>query len=95
MDKMDAYREKLEAQLKEWKTKIEMLEDKAAKATGETKTDLMRAIGELRQKKEVVKEKWSELQKEGSSAWDTMKEGLEKAVSELKSALDKVVSRFK
>lgn len=95
MDKKDVYREKLEAQLKEWKAKLEMLEDKAAKATGETKTELMRAIGELRQKKEVVKEKWNELQKESSAAWDTMKEGLEKAASELKSALDKVVSRFK
>ena len=95
MEKMEAYREKLEAQLKEWKTKIEMLEKKAAKATGETKTELMKSIGELRQKKELVKEKWNALQKESSSAWDTMKEGLEKAASEFKSALDKVASRFK
>ena len=41
MDKKDLYREKLEAQLKEWKAKIEMLEEKAAKATGETKTELL------------------------------------------------------
>jgi phosphoenolpyruvate-protein kinase (PTS system EI component) len=95
MDKMDAYRERLEAQLKDWKVKIEMLEKKASEATGETKTELMRAIGELRQKKGLVKEKWTELQKEGSAAWDTMKDGLEKAASEFKSALDKVVSRFK
>jgi phosphoenolpyruvate-protein kinase (PTS system EI component) len=95
MDKMEAYREKLEAQLKEWKAKIDMLEKRAAEASGETKTELMRAIGELRQKKELVKEKWTELQKEGSAAWDRMKEGLEKAASEFKSALDRVVSRFK
>ena len=95
MDKMEAYREKLDAQLKEWMAKIEMLEKKAAEATGETKAELMRAIGELRQKKELVKEKWTQLQKESSTAWDTMKEGLEKAASEFKSALDKVVSRFK
>lgn len=95
MDKMEAYREKLEAQLKEWKAKLEMLEKKAAEASGETKTELMRLIGELRQKIELVKQKWSELQKESSVAWDTMKEGVEKAASEFKSALDKVVSRFK
>ena len=95
MDKMEAYREKLDEQLKEWKAKIDMLEKKAAEATGETKTELMRVIGELRQKKDLVKEKLTELQKESSAAWDTMKEGLEKAVSEFKSALDKVVSRFK
>ena len=95
MDKMEAYREKLDEQLKEWKAKIKMLEKKATEATGETKTELMRAIGELRQKKEVVKGKWIELQKESSAAWDTLKEGVEKAASEFKSALDKVISRFK
>jgi len=95
MDKMEAYREKLDEQLKEWKAKIEMLEKKAAEATGETETELMRAIGELRQKKEVVKGKCIELQKESSAAWDTLKEGVEKAASEFKSALDKVFSRFK
>jgi hypothetical protein len=95
MDKIEAYREKLEVQLKEWKAKIEMLEKKVTEVSGETKTELMKSIGELRQKKEVVKEKLNELQKVSSAAWDTMKEGLEKASSEFKSALDKVVSRFK
>ena len=89
------YRQKLEAQLKEWKAIIEMLEERSAHATGETKIELKRAIGELLQKVEVVKEKMNELHKEGSVAWETMKEGLEKAASELKNALDKVVSRFK
>ncbi len=95
MDKMEAYREKLEAQLKEWKAKIEMLEEKAVRATGETKAELTRAIAELRQNKEVVKEKWSELQKQSGAAWDTMKEGVEKKAAELKEALDKIVARFK
>ncbi len=95
MDKMEAYREKFEAQLKEWKAKIEMLENKAAEASGETRSELMRVIGDLRQKKGLVKEKLTELQKESSAAWDTMKDGVEKAASEFKSALDKVVSRFK
>ncbi len=95
MDKMEAYREKFEAQLKEWKAKIEMLENKAAEASGETRNELMRVIGDLRQKKGLVKEKLTELQKESSAAWDTMKDGVEKAASEFKSALDKVVSRFK
>jgi uncharacterized coiled-coil DUF342 family protein len=95
MNKMDEYREKLETQMKEWKARIDMLEEKAANATGETKTEFMRLIGELRQKKEIVNGKWNELQKEGGAAWDTLKEGLEKAVSELKSTLDKVISRFK
>jgi len=95
MEKMEEYRQKLEAQLKEWKAKIELLEDKAAKATGETRTELVRAIDELRQKKGVVKDKLNELQKESGVVWEQMKERVDKAASELKSALDKVLSRFK
>lgn len=95
MEKMEEYRQKLEAQLKEWKAKIELLEDKAAKATGETRADLVRAIDELRQKKGVVRDKLNELQKESGVVWEQMKERVDKAASELKSALDKVLSRFK
>lgn len=95
MDKIQAYRDKLEAQLKEWKEKISVLEETAAKATGETKAEMLQSIKELRQKKAVVKEKWDALQKETGIAFDKMTEGAEKAATELKSAIDKVVSRFK
>lgn len=95
MDKKEVFREKIEAQLKEWKAKIEMLEDKAAKATGETKAELTRAIEEVRRKKVDAKEKLNELQKVSGETWESMKEGVEKAVAEFKSALDRVISRFK
>ncbi len=95
MEKKEEYRKRMDAQLKEWKTKIEMLEVKGAKFTEATKTEFMREMEELRKKKGVVKEKWDELQKVGGESWDTMKGGLEKASAELKSALDKMISRFK
>jgi len=95
MDKMQAYRDKLEAQLKEWKEKIVVLEEAAARATGETKAEMLQSIKELRQKKTVVKEKWDALQKETGIAFEKMTEGVEKAATELKDAIDKVVSRFK
>jgi uncharacterized coiled-coil DUF342 family protein len=95
MDKQEEYRKKLEAQLKEWKAKIDDLEARGAKFTSEAKTELMKEIKELRQKKGIVKEKWNELQKVSADSWDSMKEGVEKAVAELKGALDRVMARFK
>lgn len=95
MDKKEEYRERLEAQLKEWKAKIDRLEARTSMVSSETKADLMKAIEELRGKKMIVKDKYSELQKAGGEVWDTTKEGVEKAAAELKHALDKVVSRFK
>jgi predicted nucleic acid-binding Zn-ribbon protein len=78
MDKKKEYREKLEAQFKEWKAKIETLEARGAKLTSEAKTEFMKEIEELRQKKGVVKEKWNELQKVSGDSWDTMKEGVDR-----------------
>jgi uncharacterized protein YdaT len=92
MDKKEEYRERLEAQLKEWKAKIDGLEARTSMASSEAKAELMKEIEELRRKKAVVKEK---LQKSGGEAWDTAKEGVEKAATELKHAFDKAVSRFK
>lgn len=95
MDKKEAYREKLEAQLKEWKTTLDMLEAKAAKATAGAKAELLREIELLQGKKAVVLEKWNELQKAGGEAWDDLKEGVEKASAELKNAVDRIISKFK
>ena len=95
MDKKEAYREKQEAQLKEWKATLDMLEAKATKATAGVKAELLREIELLQQKKGVVLEKWNELQKSSGEAWDDLKEGVEKSAAELKNALDRVISRFK
>ena len=95
MDKKEEYREKLEAQLKEWKAKIDTLEVRGAKFTAETKTDLMKEIEELRRKKGIVKDKWNEMQKSGGDSWDTMKDGVEKVAADLKHAMERVLSRFK
>lgn len=95
MEKMQAYREKLEAQLKEWKEKIELLEGKAAKATGETRAEMLQAINELREKKAAVRGKWDTLQQESGIAFDKMKDGVERATADLKSTFDKLISRFK
>lgn len=95
MDKKEEYRERLEAQLGEWKAKIESLEARGAKFGAEAKTELMREIEELKQKKVTVKEKWKELQKASGDSWDTVKEGAEKAAADLRSALDRVIARFK
>jgi len=95
MDKKDAYREKLDAQLKEWKTKIDQLESKLSSLSSDAKNELIKEIEDLRKRKTVVREKWNELQKTGGEAWDKLKDGAEKASVELKEKLEKVISRFK
>lgn len=87
--------QKMETLIKEWKVKFGELDEKATRVTGEKKAELWKALGELRQKNEVFKEKWSALQKESGAAWEHMRTGVEKAAVELKEAVDKAIARFK
>lgn len=95
MDTKEEYLKKLEEQFREWKFKIDKLEDKASSLTLEAKTELLREINVLRSKKAVVKEKWEDLLKSGGEAWITTREGVEKTAGDLKRTLDTVLSRFK
>lgn len=95
MDRKEAYREKLDAQLKELKAKIDQLENRVSSLSAEAKAELVKDIHDLRNRKMIVREKWNELQKAGGEAWDAMRDGVEKATAELKEALEKVISRFK
>jgi hypothetical protein len=94
MNKMEMH-QKMETLIKEWKIKFGELDEKATRVTGEKKAELLKSLGELRQKNEVFKEKWSALQKESGAAWEYMKTGVEKAAVELKEAVDKAIARFK
>ena len=95
MDKKDAYREKLDIRIKEWKAKIDLLEARATSVSSDAKHELIKEIEDLRRRKAVVKDKWNELQKTGGETWDKMKDGLEKTSVDLKEKLDKVLLRFK
>ncbi len=44
----------MEAQIREWKAKFEAMDEKATRATGETKAELLQAIHELRRKNEAL-----------------------------------------
>ena len=54
MGKKEAYIEKLEAQLREWSSKIDELQARADKAKADVKLEYEKQIGELRTKQETV-----------------------------------------
>ncbi len=95
MESKEAYKSKMDAQLKEWSTKIAQLKSKAEVAETTIKAECLRQVDTLRVKSEEVHAKLEELKKTGDEAWDTLKSGVEKAASELKDAINNAVSKFK
>jgi hypothetical protein len=90
-----AYKEKIEAQLKEFAAKIEVLAAKAEKAKAEAKVKYSQQIEGLRAKQESVRQKLQDLKEPGGEAWDDLKKGIDAAIGDLTAAVQSAVSRFK
>ncbi len=95
METKEAYKEKIEAQLREWGAKIEELRSKADQAKADAKIEYMKQVEELRKKRELAQGKLEELRSASDEAWDAIKVGVEKASADLKSAIDSAISKFK
>ena len=95
MDSKEAYREKLEAQMREWSAKIDLLKAKADQAEAEAKIEYSKAIEDLRRRKEALQTKFRELQNASDAAWKDIKAGTERAAADLRDALQSALSQFK
>jgi len=93
--KKKAYLEKMESQLREWNTKIEILKARAEKSKAEAKTKYFEEIKELRKKQDTVKQKLHEIGESGGEAWEDLKGAMDQALDELKKGLKQALSRVK
>jgi predicted ATP-binding protein involved in virulence len=95
MSKREAYEQKLEAQLKEWKIDIDKMKAKADKADAQARLEYYKKIEELRTKQEAAQKKLTELKAAGEDAWEDLKAGIDLAWGSLGEAVKSARSRFK
>ena len=95
MERKELYQEKMEAQLREWRAKIDELKAKAQHASADAKLQYEKQIAALRPKLEAAQQQLQALKTSSENAWDDIKTGVEGAWSELKTAWDKAVSQFR
>ena len=90
-----AFREKMEAQLREWNAKIDLLKAKADKAEADAKIEYHQRISELRKKRDILQVRLAEFRGASGEAWKSLKEGVQKAGEDLKTALETAIEKFK
>jgi len=95
MDKRAEYVEKLSAQLVEWDTQIEQLQDKAQSATPGSGEDFAPAIAALKMKRDKAALKLQGISAAGDSEWEDMKEGTDRVWDEVRSDLRDAILRIK
>src|SRR5437016_14653717 len=92
-EKQAAYREKAEAQLREWKADIEKLMARADEARAEGKIEFYKRAEIFNAKYEAARKKSQDLKGAGEDKWAEFKAGLDVAVAELKEALNDGLSK--
>lgn len=95
MESKDAYKEKIDEQLKEWSIKLADLKTKAEFAEANVKVEYLKQLELLSARKEKAQAKLEELKIAGDEAWESLTTGVEKAVSELKDAINSAIAKFK
>ena len=93
--KKAAYRQQMEAQLKEWSAKIEALKAKAEKAEAKAKVGYYEVIEQVRGRQDQLRQRLETLKKAGNGAWEDVKGGVEKGWADLKAAFDRASGRIK
>jgi len=95
MSKKEAYQQKIEAQLNEWKADIDKLKSRADQANASAQVGLYEQIDELKAKREAVAKKFEELRNASDEAWEDVKSGLDLAKESLSEAMSSASDRFK
>ena len=95
MDDKEAYRQSAEAKLKEWNARMDLLKAKAEQADAEARIEYSRRIQELEIKGSEVRDMLDRMKTASGNAWRDLKSGVEEAIVDLKSAVDRAYAQFK
>lgn len=95
MDTKSAYKEKLEAHLKEWGAEINLLAAKAERAGADAKLKYAQDLDKLRNKQSQAGEKLKELEAASGDAWEVVKDTADKLWDDLKTGIANTTAKFK
>ncbi len=90
----EAYEQKLDAQLDEWRAEIDKLKAQARQADADARIELERQIEDLEAKRAASHQRLQELRQAGEDAWTDMQAGLEAAFEDLGKAVQSAAARF-
>lgn len=95
MASKDAYRQKLEAQLKEWDAHMASLRAKSAQMSADARIQFENELEKLKHRREAAYARLDELGKRGEDAWEDTKDVTEKVWAELGKSMERITAIFK
>lgn len=90
----DAYVEQLKTQLGGWSADIEKLKARASKISADARAEYEEQLAGLREQRDALAAKVTELQEASDEAWDDVEKGAQAAWDGAKESFQKAMSRF-
>jgi len=88
------YQEEIEAQIKEWATKLNEMTAKAQQASADVKAKMLKEIAEVRERKDELQQKLTELKSAGAEKWESLEANFEKGMEGLKKRWDSFKTKY-
>ncbi|MGY3944270.1 sll1863 family stress response protein [Aeromonas tecta] len=95
MEMYNAYKEKMNAQLREWSSQLNLLEAKMENMTADMRVRRAEEIQSLRVKQYAATDNMEELGRASGESWKQIKATADKMWSDLKAGLAEAQSKFK
>jgi|UPI0002FD1B4C uncharacterized protein (DUF3084 family) len=95
MDSKEAYKQKLNAQIKEWNAQINLLNAKIENKGADMKLKYSKELDALKEKQDDVLQKIKELDESTTENWEKIKVTADQMLSDLKTGLNNAISRLK
>ena len=95
MKTKEAYVQKLHAKIDEWNADIDRLKAKADQVEADSKIEYQKQIQALKNNRDEIEKKISEISRSGENAWEDLKAGADLAWEAMNEAIKSATSRFK
>ncbi|MBN1399310.1 MAG: coiled coil domain-containing protein [Anaerolineae bacterium] len=94
MSEKETYHKQVEARLEELEARINVLQAKAESAKAEAKVEYLETIETLRAQRRDLQERLQSLAEAGEEAWVGLRQGVDKGLDDLATALDQAADRI-
>lgn len=91
---VDAYRQKVRAQIKEMKAKMQMIEAGSQKASADMRIKYQKNLKDWRARLDELDKKLDKLSDSSQKAWEDLRSGIDKTMSELRSSIEGSTEQF-